>query len=47
MRKTILLFLALSVSAPAVAAAPGPAPNVLDPANRLKAKGPRAVLESG
>ena len=46
MRKTILLFLALSVSAPAVAAAPGTAQNFLDRANRLKAKGPLAFFDS-
>ena len=46
MRKTILLFVALSLAAPAVAAAPGTAQNFLDRANRLKAKGPFALFDS-
>jgi len=46
MRKTILLFLALAVSAPALAAPPGTAQNFLDRANRLKAKGPLAFFDS-
>ena len=46
MRKTILLFAALSLAAPAFAAAPGTAQNFLDRANRLKAKGPFALFDS-
>ena len=46
MRKMIVLFLALAVSAPALAAAPGTAQNFLDRANRLKAKGPFAFFDS-
>ena len=46
MRKTILLFLALSVSAPAFAAPPGSADNFLERAERLKAKGPFAFFDS-
>lgn len=45
MRNTILLAVALSVSAPAFAAAPGTAQNFLDRANRLKAKGPLAFFD--
>ena len=46
MRKTILLFLAFSVSAPALAAPPGSADNFLERAERLKAKGPFAFFDS-
>ena len=46
MRKVILLALALSVSVPAFAAAPGTAQNFLDRANRLKGKGPLAFFDS-
>jgi hypothetical protein len=46
MRKMILLALALSVSMPAFAAAPGTAQNFLDRANRLKGKGPLAFFDS-
>jgi hypothetical protein len=42
----ILLALALSVSMPAFAAAPGTAQNFLDRANRLKGKGPLAFFDS-
>lgn len=45
MRTTILLALALSLSAPAIAAAPGTAQNFLDRANRLKGKGPLALFD--
>ena len=46
MRKTILLFLAFSVAAPALGAAPGGAQNFLERAERLKAKGPFAFFDS-
>jgi hypothetical protein len=46
MRKTILLFAALSVCTPSLGAAPGTAQNFLDRANRLKAKGPLAFFDS-
>ena len=46
MRKTILLALALSVAAPALAAPPVTAQNFLDRANRLKGKGPLAFFDS-
>jgi len=46
MRNTILFLLALSVSVPTMAAAPGTAQNFLDRANRLKAKGPLALFDS-
>ena len=46
MRKSVLLSLALSVSAPALGAAPGTAQNFLERANRLKAKGPLALFDS-
>ena len=46
MRKTILLFLAFSVSVPALAAASGSADNFLERAERLKAKGPFAFFDS-
>src|SRR5689334_7336073 len=46
MRKTILLFLAFSVSAPVHAAPPGSADNFLERAERLKAKGPFAFFDS-
>src|SRR3954454_10227752 len=46
MRKTILLLLSLSISAPALSAPPGTAQNFLDRANRLKAKGPLALFDS-
>jgi hypothetical protein len=45
MRKTIVLILALSLCAPAMAAAPGSAQNFLERANRLKAKGPLAFFD--
>jgi hypothetical protein len=45
MRKTILLIAALSLSAPALAAAPGTAQNFLERANRLKAKEPLAFFD--
>ena len=45
MRKTIVLILALSLCAPAMAAAPGTAQNFLERANRLKAKGPLAFFD--
>jgi len=46
MRKTILLFLAFSIAAPALASAPGGAQNFLERAERLKAKGPFAFFDS-
>ena len=46
MRKIILLAIALSIPAPALAASPGTAQNFLDRANRLKAKGPLAFFDS-
>jgi hypothetical protein len=46
MRKTILLTLALCLSAQAVSAAPGGAQNFLDRAERLKGKGPLAFFDS-
>jgi hypothetical protein len=46
MRKTILLFAALSICMPSFAAAPGSAQNFLERANRLKAKGPFAFFDS-
>jgi hypothetical protein len=46
MRRTILILVALCLSAPAFAAAPGTAQNFLDRANRLKAKGPLAFFDS-
>ena len=46
MRNTILLILALCVSAPALSAPPGSAQNFLDRAERLKAKGPLAFFDS-
>ena len=45
MRKLVLLM-ALIVSVPALAAAPGSAQNFLDRAHRLKTKGPFAFLDS-
>jgi hypothetical protein len=45
MRKTIVLILALSLCAPAMAAAPGSAQDFLERANRLKAKGPLAFFD--
>jgi hypothetical protein len=45
MRKTIVLVLALSLCAPAMAAAPGSAQDFLERANRLKAKGPLAFFD--
>ena len=46
MRKTIVIAVALSVSAPALAAPAGTAQNFLDRANRLKAKGPVAFFDA-
>jgi len=46
MPKSILLFLALAISAPALAAPAGSAQNFLDRANRLKAKGPLAFFDA-
>ena len=46
MHKTILLGLALCISAPALGAQPGSAQNFLDRAERLKAKGPLAFFDS-
>lgn len=46
MRKTLLLFLALAIPAPALAAPAGSAQNFLDRANRLKAKGPLAFFDA-
>jgi hypothetical protein len=46
MRNSILFAVALSVSMPALAAAPGTAQNFLDRANRLKGKGPLAFFDS-
>jgi hypothetical protein len=46
MRKSILLAVALSISAPALAAPAGSAQNFLDRANRLKGKGPLAFFDS-
>ena len=45
MRLAFAFFLAASVAAPAMAAAPGTAQNFLDRANRLKAKGPLAFFD--
>ena len=46
MRILIPLLLALSFTAPALAAPPGSAQNFLDRAHRLKAKGPFAFFDS-
>lgn len=46
MRRAVLILLALAVSVPSFAAAPGTAQNFLDRANRLKAKGPLALFDS-
>jgi len=46
MRNAILFLLALCVSTSALAAPPGTAQNFLDRANRLKAKGPFAFVDS-
>ena len=46
MRTPIILFLALSVAAPALGARPGSAQNFLDRAERLKSEGPLAFLDS-
>ena len=46
MCKILLLFLAFSFVAPAVASGPGGAQNFLDRAERLKAKGPLALFDS-
>ena len=46
MPKSILFFLALAISAPALAAPAGSAQNFLDRANRLKAKGPLAFFDA-
>jgi hypothetical protein len=45
MRKIGLIFLALAISAPALAAPAGTAQDFLDRANRLKAKGPLALFD--
>jgi hypothetical protein len=45
MRKTIVLILAFSLCAPAMAGAPDTAQNFLERANRLKAKGPLAFFD--
>ena len=45
LRTSVLLALVLCVSAPTLAAPPGTAQNFLDRANRLKAKGPFALLD--
>ena len=45
MRKTILLALTFSIAAPSFAASPGSAQNFLDRANRLKGKGPFALMD--
>jgi len=45
LRTYLLLALVLCVSAPTLAAPPGTAQNFLDRANRLKAKGPFALLD--
>ena len=46
MRKLLVLAVASSVSATALAAAPGTAQNFLDRANRLKSRGPMALFDS-
>jgi hypothetical protein len=46
MRNFVLFAVALAVSAPALAAAPGSAQNFLDRAHRLKSKGPFAFFDS-
>jgi hypothetical protein len=46
MPRIFLLFLALAISAPALAAPAGSAQNFLDRANRLKAKGPLAFFDA-
>src|SRR4249919_1818048 len=46
MRKVVFLCLLLAIAIPAQAATPGTAQNFLDRANRLKAKGPLALLDS-
>jgi hypothetical protein len=46
MPRYLLLFLALAISAPALAAPAGSAQNFLDRANRLKAKGPLAFFDA-
>jgi hypothetical protein len=46
MHKPILLFLALAISVPVLAAPAGSAQNFLDRANRLKAKGPLAFFDA-
>lgn len=45
MRLTLFFLLSLSLSAPAIAAAPGTAQHFLDRANKLKAKGPLALFD--
>lgn len=45
MRKTILLFLALSLTAPVFAAPAGGAQNFLERAERLRTKGPLAFFD--
>ena len=45
MRKTVLLFLALSLTAPVFAAPAGGAQNFLERAERLRAKGPLAFFD--
>jgi len=46
MRKTILLAFTISIASPVFAAPPGSAQNFLDRANRLKGKGPFALMDS-
>ena len=46
MRRFLLLAVMLATSMPAFAAPPGSAQNFLDRANRLKAKGPFALIDS-
>lgn len=46
MRKLILVAVAVSIAVPVLAAPPGSAQNFLDRANRLKGKGPFALMDS-
>jgi hypothetical protein len=46
MRKSILVAVAVSIAVPVLAAPPGSAQNFLDRANRLKGKGPFALMDS-